>query len=67
MMSDMRNSRKILPSVSSHQNQKFLGKEQRLVKRVLETDSPGLEFLLFHLIADGNVGRKRLEITELRY
>ena len=66
MMSSMRNSRKILPSMLSHQNQKFLGKEQRLVKRVLETDIPGIEFLLFHLIADGKVVRKRLEVNRAK-
>ena len=30
----------------------------------METDSSGLECLLFHLIADGKVGRKMLEIAE---
>ena len=49
----------------SHQNQKFPGKEQRSVKRALETDSSGFEFLLFST-ADGRVGRKILEIAEMR-
>lgn len=53
MMRGLRDTRKVLPSMSGHQNQRFLGREQRLVKRALETDSPGLEFLLFHSIADG--------------
>lgn len=66
MTIDVRDTRKVLPSISSHQTQKFLGEEQRLVRRALETDSPGLEFLLSHLIADGKVGRTRLQITELR-
>lgn len=39
---------------------------ERLVKRALETDRPGLEFLHFHLTADGKVGREQLEIIELR-
>lgn len=58
MKKDIRDTRKVLPSILSHQSQKFLGEEKRLVKRALETDSPGLEFLPFHLIADGKVERK---------
>lgn len=59
MMKDIRDTGKVLPLILSHQSQKFLGEEKRLVQRALETDSPGLEFLPFHLIADGKVGRKK--------
>lgn len=58
MKKDIRDTGKVLPSILSHQSQKFRGEEKRLVKRALETDSPGLEFLPFHLIADGKVERK---------
>jgi hypothetical protein len=50
----------------THQSQKFSGKGQRLVKRGLETDSSGFEFLPLYLLADGKVRRKNLEIMELR-
>lgn len=59
MMKDIRDAKKVLPSILSHQSQKFLGEEKRLGKRVLETDSPGLKFLPFYIIADGKVGREK--------
>lgn len=41
MRRDVRNTKEVLLSMSNHQNQKFLGKEQRSVTRALETDSSG--------------------------
>lgn len=52
MTSYVRDATMVLPSIKSHRDQKFLGKEQRLVNRALEINSSGFEFLLFHLTAD---------------
>lgn len=64
MMSDVRDARSFIKSKSL--KQKFPAKDQRLVKRALERNGPGLEFLPFYLIDDGKMGRKNWEITELK-
>lgn len=54
------------PSSNIESSEPGISWEEAEISEKLFRDRPGLEFLLFQLIADGKRGRKRLVITDLR-